>query len=229
MKAMILAAGHGTRMRPLTNHLPKPLLKVYDKSLLVWHLERLKHAGFTDIVINISWCGHKIPEALGSGSQWGLNIQYSDEQDSGALETAGGIAKALPLLGSEPFLVTNGDVWCEYNYPKQSLAENDLAHLVLIKNPEHNLSGDFCLEKGRITDRKENQVGITFSGIGYYRPELFKNINPAGEKAALAPLLRAAMEKGQVSGEYYHGIWHDIGTPKRLESLDQMLRASASS
>ena len=224
MKAMILAAGHGKRMRPLTDQLPKPLLKVYDKPLLVWHIENLQRAGFRDIIINIGWYGYKIPETLGNGSQWGVTLHYSDEQQSGALETAGGIAKALPLLGTEPFLVVNGDTWCDYPYPAMTLADNDLAHLILINNPEHNLTGDFYLSNHRITDRKDQETGLTFSGIGYYRPELFKTINPAGEKAALAPLLRTAMSAGKVSGEHYQGIWHDIGTPERLNHFDQALR-----
>jgi len=224
MKAMILAAGHGKRMRPLTNQLPKPLLKVYDKPLLVWHIENLQRAGFRDIIINIGWYGYKIPETLGDGTQWGVTLHYSDEQQSGALETAGGIAKALPLLGTEPFLVVNGDTWCDYPYPAMTLADNDLAHLILINNPEHNLTGDFYLSNRRITDRKDQKTGLTFSGIGYYRPELFKTINPAGEKAALAPLLRTAMSAGKVSGEHYQGIWHDIGTPERLNHFDQTLR-----
>lgn len=225
MKAMILAAGHGTRMRPLTDQLPKPLLKVNGKPLLVWHIENLRRAGILDIVINISWYGYKIPETLGDGSQWGVNLQYSDEQQSGALETAGGIAKALPLLGNQPFLVINGDIWCDYNYPITTPANQDLAHLVLIDNPEHNPSGDFCLQDSRINDRKAGDIGLTFSGIGYYHPRLFAAISPNGEKAALAPLLRQAMSQGLVSGEHYQGNWYDIGTPERLNTLDKMLRS----
>ncbi|MEE9444377.1 MAG: nucleotidyltransferase family protein [Cocleimonas sp.] len=227
MKAMILAAGHGTRMRPLTNHTPKPLLKVGGKPLIVWHIEKLKKAGFQDIVINIAWLGEKIPKALGDGTKLGVNIFYSDEQEDGALETAGGIIKALPLLSTvlsttrdEPFLVTNGDVWCDYPYqPQNPLKEGKLAHLILVNNPPHHPQGDFALLQNQVEN--EGKTKFTFSGIGYYHPYLFNNLEPG--KRPLAPLLREAMNKGQVTGELFSGDWRDIGTPERLAELDQDL------
>ncbi len=214
---MILAAGHGTRMRPLTDHTPKPLLKVGGKPLIVWHIEKLKEAGFTDIIINIAWLGDQIPKALGDGSQFGVNLHYSDEQKDGALETAGGIIKALPFFNDEVFLVINGDVWCDYEFSNSNpLKAENLAHLVLVNNPEHNLDGDFSLINQSIKTEGKNK--LTFSGIGYYHPELFKNL-PQG-KRPLAPLLREAMDNNSVSGESFTGDWRDIGTPERLEQLD---------
>lgn len=218
---MILAAGHGTRMRPLTDHTPKPLLEVAGKPLIVWHIEKLRQAGFQDIVINIAWLGEQIPNALGDGSQFGVNLYYSDEQKDGALETAGGIIKALPLLGDKPFLVVNGDVWCDYNYSNQNpLKENTLAHLILVNNPPHNPTGDFALKDSQMFTEGDNKY--TFSGIGYYHPNLFKDL-PRG-KLPLAPLLRKAMHKQQIKGELYTGDWRDIGTPERLKQLDTDLR-----
>ncbi|MEZ5452395.1 MAG: nucleotidyltransferase family protein [Thiothrix sp.] len=221
MKAMILAAGHGTRMRPLTDHTPKPLLLAGGKPLIVWHIEKLARAGFRDIVINLAWLGWKIPQALGDGSRWDVRLHYSDEQQEGALETAGGIIKALPLLGSEPFLVVNGDVWCDYPCLPLTLANNDLAHLVLVNNPTHHPQGDFALPEQRVLDAGEPRY--TFSGIGYYRPQLFAGL-PYG-KRPLAPLLREVMAQEKVSGELFSGDWRDIGTPERLTELDQDLRA----
>lgn len=225
MKAMILAAGLGKRMRPLTDHLPKPLLSVGGKPLIVWHIEKLAQSGFRDIVINMAWLGWKIPEMLGDGSQWGVRLHYSDEQQEGALETAGGIIKALSLLGNEPFLVVNGDVWCDYPCPIFQLGNHDLAHLILVKNPEHNPKGDFALKEDRILSQGDNQ--LTFSGIGYYHPALFEAL-PYG-KQALAPLLRTAMDKQKVSGQFFQGDWRDIGTPERLKQLDQLLTIGNSS
>jgi MurNAc alpha-1-phosphate uridylyltransferase len=218
MKCMILAAGSGTRMRPLTDTTPKPLLKVGGLPLIVWHIERLAHDGFTDIVINIAHLGYQIPEALGDGSEWGVNITYSDEQEEGGLETAGGIVKALPLLGDEPFLVLNGDIWTDYDFQDhRKLADGILAHLVLVHNPEHNPEGDFALDGNKVIDNRQ----YTFSGIGYYSPKLFEGV-PYG-RSALAPLLRAAMKEGKVTGELYEGEWLDIGTPERLELLNAQL------
>jgi len=216
MKAMILAAGLGSRMRPLTDVTPKPLLKIGGIPLIVWHLEKLAHEGFSDVVINIAHLGYQIPDALGDGSEWGLSITYSDEQEEGGLESAGGIVKALPQLKeSEPFLVINGDIFTNYDFDtKKRLAPGVLAHLILVPNPEHNPDGDFALENNMIIDTKQ----YTFSGIGYYSPELFNDI-PYG-KSALAPLLRKAMHEGKVSGELFEGTWHDIGTPQRLERLN---------
>ena len=219
MKAMILAAGLGTRMRPLTDHTPKPLLKVGGKPLIVWHLEKLAHYGFKEVVINIAHLGYQIPEALGDGSMWGLKITYSDEQEEGGLESAGGVVKALPhLQDSNPFLVVNGDIWTEYRFDAEKrLQEGVLAHLILVPNPAHNPKGDFALHKGRVI----NQPQYTFSGIGYYAPKLFEQV-PYG-KSALAPLLRKTMKEGKVTGELYEGAWHDIGTPERLTILDTIL------
>lgn len=214
MKAMILSAGLGTRMRPLTNHTPKPLLEVGGKPLIVWHIERLKEAGFRDIVINVAYLGYKIIDYLKDGSKFGVNIEYSDEQNEGALETAGGIIKALPLL-SDTFLVINGDIWTDYPYNREfKLPEGILAHLVLIDNPPHNLDGDFILDG---TDKK-----YTFSGIGYYSKELFRDLEYG--KRALAPLLFQAQKEKKLTTEYYSGKWYDIGTPQRLESLDMEIK-----
>ena len=220
MKAMILAAGHGTRMRPLTDHTPKPLLMAGGKPLIVWHIEKLAQAGFTDIVINLAWLGWQIPGALGDGSRWSVRLHYSDEQHEGALETAGGIVKALPLLGSEAFLVVNGDVWCDYPCLPYPLAEHDLAHLVVVNNPAHHPTGDFALQHGRVSS--DGEPRYTFSGIGYYRPELFAALTYG--KNPLAPLLRTAMQQGRVSGEWFGGDWRDIGTPERLATLDHDLK-----
>jgi len=219
MKAMILAAGLGTRMRPLTDVTPKPLLEVGGIPLIVWHLEKLAHFGFQEVVINIAHLGYKIPEALGDGSEWGLKIIYSDEQEEGGLESAGGIVKALPMLeDSDPFLVVNGDIWTDYDFDASlSLSEGILAHLILVPNPEHNPKGDFALLEGKVVDNP----CYTFSGIGYYSPKLFADVLYG--KSALAPLLRQAMREGKVTGELYEGEWYDIGTPERLEMLNARL------
>jgi len=220
MKCMILAAGLGSRMRPLTNVTPKPLLKVGGIPLVVWHLEKLAHQGITDIVINIAHLGYQLPETLGDGSDWGVRIAYSDEQEEGGLESAGGIVKALPLLTDsneydDTFLVVNGDVFTDYDFQdNRHLADSVLAHLILVPNPEHNPKGDFALDGNLVVDNKQ----YTFSGIGYYSPKLFEGV-PYG-KSALAPLLREAMKEGKVTGELYEGEWLDIGTPERLERLN---------
>ena len=217
MKAMILAAGLGNRMRPLTDHTPKPLLEVKAKPLIVYHIEKLARSGFEEIIINIAHLGHKIPEALGDGSRWKIKIIYSDEQGEGALESAGGIVKALPLLGDKPFLVVNGDVWCDYEFDAKFDLKGNLAHLILVKNPEHNPKGDFALESGRV--KNEGKALYTFSGIGYYSPKLFEN--SAYGKAALAPLLREAVRDGAVGGTLHDGVWKDIGTPERLDAVNR--------
>jgi len=215
MKAMILAAGLGTRMKPLTDTTPKPLLEVGGIPLIVWHIERLAHDGFKEIIINVAHLGYKIIDALGDGSDWGVKIHYSDEQKEGCLESAGGIIKALPLLGDETFLVVNGDIFTDYEFQEhRKLAEGILAHLILIPNPDHNPEGDFALNGHKVVDAKE----YTFSGIGYYSPRLFDGV-PYG-KSSTIPLLRAAMKEGQVTGELYIGEWLDIGTPERLELLN---------
>ena len=218
MKAMILAAGRGERMRPLTDHIPKPLLKVGGKSLIVWHLERLAKAGFKDVVINYAHLGEQIEQALGDGSVWGLNVQYSPE--TSALETAGGIANALPLLGDAPFLVVNGDVFTEIDFGALQLVSPNLAHLVMVDNPPQHPDGDFVVDSGKVTNQGNHK--LTFSGIGIYHPALFVDVE-RGQAAKLAPLLRSAMIKGLVTGEHYQGIWHDIGTPERLSFLDKQL------
>jgi MurNAc alpha-1-phosphate uridylyltransferase len=230
---MILAAGRGERMRPLTDHTPKPLLQAGGKPLIVWHIERLVRAGITDLVINHAHLGVQIEYALGDGSQFGATITYSDE--GMALETAGGIAFASHLLGDEIFAVVNGDVYCDYDFSglaswAAALANSeDVAHLVLVDNPEHNLKGDFVLQKDRIVPTASSlnpQSSIlTFSGIGLYRPDLFSHI-PRGSKAPLAPLLREQIAAGKVSGEHHRGVWVDVGTPQRLDELDKQLRAS---
>ena len=218
MKAMILAAGRGERMRPLTDHTPKPLLKVGGKSLISWHLERLAAAGFQDIVINHAHLGEQIESALGDGSQWGVRIQYSPEKI--ALETAGGIANAMPLLGNAPFLVVNGDVYTDIDFGTLKLVPPNLAHLVMVNNPPQHAAGDFALSSGKLS--ADGTEKLTFSGIGIYQPSLFANI-VRGDAAKLAPLLKAAMAQGLVSGSHHEGAWHDIGTPERLQALDSQL------
>lgn len=217
---MILAAGRGNRMRPLTDDTPKPLLKVGGKPLIVWHLENLARAGFRDIVINHAHLGSQIEETLGDGSQWNVAIRYSAEGT--ALETAGGIAKALPLLGTEPFLVVNGDVFVDMDFALlgQSLTTGKLAHLVMVDNPPQHPQGDFVFEDGRLS--LEGAPRLTFSGVAVYHPALFRDIVP-GQVAKLAPLLQKAITQGLASAEHYHGAWHDIGTPDRLYELDRQL------
>ncbi len=217
---MILAAGRGERMRPLTDTLPKPLLEVNGKPLIIWHIEKLLACGFTDIVINIAHLGYKIPEYLGDGSKYGVSITYSDEQESGALESAGGIKKALPLLGDDTFLVVNGDVFCDYNFDSNFTLKDNLAHLILVQNPEHNLNGDFGLHNALVLNDDDKKY--TFSGIGYYNPKLFENL--AFKKEGLAPLLRTEIKNKKITGEVYHGMWHDIGTPQRLKDINKKMK-----
>jgi MurNAc alpha-1-phosphate uridylyltransferase len=219
MKAMILSAGRGKRMRPLTDTMPKPLLEVNSKPLIVWHIERLAKNGFKEIVINIAHLGYKIPKALGDGSKWGVKLIYSDEQKSGALESAGGIKKALPFLSNQPFLVLNGDIFCEYEFDPNFELKDKLAHLILVPNPPHNPNGDFGL-KDDIVLNKHTEM-FTFSGIGYYSPKLFKDIKL--QKSPLAPLLRQKISKKEVSGEVFKKMWHDIGTPTRLKEINDKI------
>ena len=220
MKAMILAAGRGERMRPLTDHTPKPLLQAGGKPLIVWHIERLAQAGFRELVINHAHLGRQIEEALGNGERWGVHITYSAE--GVALETAGGIAKALPLLGDLPFLVVNGDVYSDYDFRqlRDQPMEGVAAHLVLVDNPPQHPDGDFCLTDGKLAEQGKER--FTFSGIGVYRPELFASVAP-GSKAKLAPLLVAAIASEQATAEHYRGVWVDVGTPERLHALDRTL------
>jgi MurNAc alpha-1-phosphate uridylyltransferase len=228
---MILAAGRGERMRPLTDHTPKPLLVVGGKPLIVWHIERLRAAGYSHIVINHAHLGEQIEAVLGNGAAIGVSIKYSREVS--ALETAGGIATALPLIENEVFTVVNGDIYCEYDFSRLAepmarlAAGNDQAHLVLVDNPPHHPQGDFVLDAGRVhnTDSPLSALHsrLTFSGIGVYHRALFAH-TPAGEKAPLAPLLRLAIDAGRASGEHYAGRWEDVGTPARLAALDGELR-----
>lgn len=218
---MILAAGRGERMRPLTDRTPKPLLPVAGKPLIVWHIERLAKAGIGEIVINHAHLGDQIEALLDDGGAWGVSIRYAEEPP-GALETAGGIANALPLLGDDPFLVVNGDIWSDLDFgalPRP--AAGDLAHLVLVANPPHHAQGDFALVDGRVLAAPP---ALTFAGVGIYRPELFAGLE-RGQSAKLAPLLRAAMATDQVSGQRHAGRWMDVGTPGRLLELDQQLRS----
>ena len=213
MRAMILSAGLGNRMLPLTKHTPKPLLKVAGEPLIVWHIKRLVDAGFREVIINIAHLGWKIQEYLGDGSRYGISITYSDEQKEGALETAGGIIKALPLLGENPFLVLNGDIWSDYPYNPHFQLNQKLAHLILVPNPPQHPKGDFALENG--------SKRYTFAGVGYYSPQFFDTL-PYG-KQSLAPLLKEAIARNTISREVYKGEWRDIGTPQRLEELNRDL------
>lgn len=220
MKAMILAAGKGERMRPLTDHLPKPLLSVGGSPLIVHHLRKLKAAGVTDIVINHAWLGEKLEQYLGDGSDFGVDIQWSPEREGG-LETAGGIRHALHLLGDSPFLVMNGDVWLDTDYrqfTEQTLRDDQLAHLWLVDNPPQHPNGDFSIVQGDVVDVPE----YTFSGVGLYRPQAFQHLEEGFTK--LAPLLREWMADRLVSGSHLQADWRDIGTPERLHQLDQVLQ-----
>lgn len=229
MKAMILAAGRGERMRPLTDSCPKPLLKVGSEPLIGWHLRRLKAAGIDEIVINHAWLGRQIEETLGTGAAYGVQIAYSPEGETG-LETAGGITTALPLLGNEPFLVVNGDVLTDIDFQTAFEAaaslkqQQRLAHLWLVPNPAHNPAGDFALlDNGRVASQSSAGQPLTFSGMGVYHPDLFEN-TPPGKATKLAPLLRGAMDKNLVSGEKHNGLWLDVGTVERLAEADELAR-----
>jgi N-acetyl-alpha-D-muramate 1-phosphate uridylyltransferase len=217
MKAMILAAGRGERMRPLTDHTPKPLLEAGGKTLIEHHLAGLKRAGFRDIVINLAWLGQRIRERLGDGGNYGLNIQYSEEGE--ALETAGGILHALPMLGQDPFLIVNGDIWTDYPFRNLSIGEDALARLVMIDNPPHHPRGDFALQKNSL--QLKGAPMLTYAGIGIYRPELFTPYAPG--KRGLREVLNPAIAQNKIEGEHYRGRWFDIGTPERLQSLRREL------
>jgi len=224
MHAMILAAGRGERMRPLTDRTPKVLLEVGGKPLLQWHVENLHRAGFDRIVINHAWLGEQIEQRLGDGSRFGVRIAYSPEGQ--ALETAGGIAMALALIGADPFIVVNGDIFTDLDFSdllprlRALSARNLLAHVVLVDNPPHHPHGDFALEHGRVYNE---QPRLTFAGIGVYRPELLAA--QAAGRFSIVPILRAGMREGKISGEHFTGRWSDIGTPRRLGELDRQLRA----
>ena len=224
MKAMILAAGLGNRMRPLTLHTPKPLLEVGEKPLIVWHIEKLQKIGVTEIVINTAWLGEKLANALGDGSQFGVKILWSHEGEG--LETAGGIINALPLLGDEPFILVNGDVWTTMDFA--SLLDVQLgeqqAHLVLVENPPQHLKGDFILSNGLAYTFEQEQLGeaLTYSGIAVLHPRMFVGLENG--KRPLAPLLKQAMQQHQVSAEKMQAVWVDVGTPERLQQLDQQIK-----
>ena len=214
MKAMILAAGRGARMRPLSDVIPKPLLAVRGTPLLDRLIGQLARAGFTDIVINVAHLGEKIRAHLGTGAHLSVAVRYSDEGPAG-LETGGGIRRALPLLGSDPFLVVNGDIYTDYDFARLPASLAGLAHLVLVDNPEHHPEGDFGLCDGRVTDIAPR---LTFAGIGVYRAALFADVT--ADRFPLAPLLRRMTAHGLISGEHYCGLWTDVGTPGRLAALN---------
>lgn len=217
MRAMILAAGKGERMRPLTLHTPKPLIPVAGVPLIEYHLRALAQAGVTEVVINHAWLGDRIEAHLGDGARFGLQIVYSKE--SQPLETGGGIYQALPLLGADPFILVNGDVFTDYDFAVLQKPLQGLAHLVLINNPEHHLEGDFSLEEGRVL--APTTATLTYSGIAVLHPELFAGCQAGAFK--LAPLLRQAIAQGQVSGEQFNGCWIDVGTPERLAAAQAVL------
>jgi N-acetyl-alpha-D-muramate 1-phosphate uridylyltransferase len=219
MKAMILAAGRGERMGNLTQNCPKPLLKVKGRCLIDWHLIKLSEAGFKDIVINVAYLSKEIIEFVGDGSKWGLNISISEEKQ--ALETAGGIKKAIKYLGDEAFAVINADIFSDYNYKNlknRSLQKKSIGHLVLVNNPEHNPKGDFgIMDDGILTMNSERS--LTFSGIAIYDPKFFSEL-AEGKKIKLAPILEIAINKKCIQGELFHGLWSDVGTPKRLDMIN---------
>ena len=222
MKAMILAAGRGARLRPLTDKVPKPLIEAGGKPLIAWHLERLAAAGCREVIVNVSHLGERIVERLGDGSTWGLRVAISREAQP--LETAGGMALARALLGPEPFLVVNGDVYCEVDFSRLlrfSLGER-LAHLVLVRNPAHHPAGDFTLDAGKVGNAPSPRY--TYAGVAVIAPQLFAGV-ASGSKAQLAPLLRAAAERLQVGGELFEGTWLDVGTIERLSALEAYLAA----
>ncbi|KXZ72580.1 D-glycero-alpha-D-manno-heptose 1-phosphate guanylyltransferase [Acinetobacter venetianus] len=224
MKAMILAAGMGNRMRPLTLNTPKPLLEVGGKPLIVWHIEKLQKIGVTEIVINTAWLGEKLANTLGDGSQFGVTILWSHEGEG--LETAGGIINALPLLGTDPFILVNGDVWTTMDF--STLLDVDLsdkqAHLVLVDNPPQHTKGDFILANDLAYTFEQDQLGeaLTYSGVAVLKPQMFVGLENG--KRPLAPLLKQAMQQQQVSAEKMQAIWVDVGTPDRLEQLDQQIK-----
>ena len=223
MKAMILAAGKGERMRPLTLTTPKPLVCAGGVPLIVYHLRALAEAGFREVVINHAWLGQQIEDYLGDGAQLGLRIAYSAEGEP--LETGGGIFRALPLLGDEPFLVVNGDIWTDYAFARLPQTIPGLAHLVLVDNPQHNPDGDFVLNGSLVEEGAAEAAKLTYSGIAVLSAQLFTNCSAGAFK--LAPLLRQAMGKGRVSGEQYSGRWVDVGTHERLAEVENLLTAGA--
>jgi len=221
MKAMVLAAGRGERLRPLTDTVPKPLVEVAGKPLIAWHLAALARAGIREVVVNLSWLGGQLRAALGDGRSFGVAIRYSEEGPV-PLETGGGIFRALPLLGAEPFLVVNGDIWTDLPFGSLTLAADALAHLALVPNPPHHPRGDFGLEpSGMVVDREEDRV--TYCGVGLYRPEFFHGCQPG--RFPLLPLLNRAIAARRLHGELYRGRWSDVGTVARLTELNAALAA----
>lgn len=216
MTAMILAAGRGERLRPLTDTVPKALVEVRGTALIERHLEALQSAGVGTVVINLGWLGEQIVDRIGSGARYGLNVVYSPEGEN-VLETGGGIHRALPMLGREPFLVVNADVFSDMPLPRPDLSAEDLGHLVLVPVPHHKTGGDFDLNGERI--RNGEAAAFTFSGVAVYRPELFADCRPG--RFPVAPLLRAAADADRLSGELYTGLWRDVGTPARLRELNR--------
>ncbi|HEY0662175.1 MAG TPA: nucleotidyltransferase family protein [Lysobacter sp.] len=230
MKALIFAAGLGERMRPLTNNTPKPLLVAGGKSLIAWHLEKLAAIGVRDVVINTSWLAEQFPQVLGDGSQWGLRLQYSYEGDT-PLETGGGMLHALPLLGSDPFLLVNGDIWTDYDFAHLPRAPEGLAHLVMVDRPGHATNGDFALDASGYV-RPDGATLLTYAGLGIYRPQLladWRGVIDGNEASGdpprfrLAPVLKAHMPGNRITGEHHRGRWTDVGTPDRLARLDDEL------
>ncbi|WP_434609212.1 nucleotidyltransferase family protein [Pseudomonas sp. D2-30] len=222
MKAMILAAGKGERMRPLTLTTPKPLIRVAEIPLIEYHLRALVAAGFGEIVINHAWLGQQIEDHLGDGSRFGVRIVYSPEGEP--LETGGGIFRALPLLGDEAFLVVNGDIWTDFDFSTLPRSLDASAHLVLVDNPEHHPDGDFVLTDGKVHEGASTADKLTYSGIAVLHPRLFDGCAAGAFK--LAPLLRKAMDHGQVSGERLQGHWVDVGTLERLAQIEKLIEAS---
>jgi len=228
--AMVLAAGRGERLRPLTDRTPKPLLEVGGESLIERHIAKLAAAGFSRVIVNHAHLGNQIEAALGDGARWGVRIHFSAEHE--ALETAGGIANALTLIGANVFAVVNSDVYSDYDYTGLSAAtaqlandSNQIAHLVLVDNPAHHPDGDFALENGGVMDSANDR--LTFSGLAAYHRDLFASIAP-GEKKPLAPLLQEHIRAGHVSGEHFTGRWADVGTPERLATINGLLQREAS-
>jgi MurNAc alpha-1-phosphate uridylyltransferase len=221
MKAMILAAGIGERMRPLTDRTPKPLLQVGGRALIEHHIIRLADAGFSEVVINVSHLAQQIMDFCGDGSRWGLSIEYSHEDQP--LETAGGIHRALPLLGRHPFLVVNGDIWIDYDFGQlrgYRFVAEESAHLVMVRNRPQHPNGDFLLEPdGRVRELPPGEPGLTYAGVGVYCAAFFSGMRPG--KLALRPLLDDAIRQQRLTGEYHPGGWEDVGTPERLRALDE--------
>jgi MurNAc alpha-1-phosphate uridylyltransferase len=233
MKALIFAAGLGERMRPLTNHTPKPLLVAGGKSLIAWHLEKLAAIGVRDVVINTSWLAEQFPATLGDGERWGLRLHYSYEGPT-PLETGGGMLHALPLLGEQPFLLVNGDVWTDYDFGQLPREPAGLAHLVMVDRPPQAAHGDFALDPDGLV-RSDGEQRLTYAGLGIYRPQLLDHwrelssdagVDETPPRFRLAPILRAHMGEGRIHGEHHRGRWTDVGTPQRLAQLDAELASS---